>query len=92
MALTVGSATTRTPVAAAADDVGFGGNRIAEARLVCSTGRAAADLLPKCERVDETNLFPSRLVQKVAGVTFTETNALYQDDKKNGFSRRNHHK
>jgi hypothetical protein len=85
--LTGGPATTRTPVAAstdAADVTAFDGNTAVQAGLAHSTGQAAARLLPKCDCVDETNLLPSHLVQEVARETFTDTDALYRQGKKNG--------
>lgn len=78
-ALIVESAITRTLAAAATDaaDVNaVDGNITAEAQVVCSR-RRAADLLHKYDWVDETNLFPSRLVRQVARETFIEINALH---------------
>lgn len=78
-ALIVGLAIIRTLAAAAtvaADVYAVDGNTIAEVRVVCST-RRAADLLHKYESVDETNLFPSRLVQLATRGTFIEIKALH---------------
>jgi hypothetical protein len=78
-ALIVESAIIRTLAAAATDaaDVNAAdGNIIAEAQVVYSRCRAA-DLLHKYDCVDETNLFPSRLVRQVARETFIEVNALH---------------
>jgi hypothetical protein len=65
VALTAGSATTRTLVAVAtdaADVTASDGYITVEVQLVCSTGQVVDDLLPKCVCVDEANLFPFRRV------------------------------
>lgn len=78
-ALIVESAITRTLAAAAtdaADVYAVDDNTTAEVQAVCRT-RRAADLLHRYESVDETNLFPSRLVQRAARETFIEIKALH---------------
>jgi len=78
-ALIVESAITRKLAAAAtdaADVYEVDDNTTAEVQVVCRR-RRAADLLHKYESVDETNLFPSRLVQQAARETFNETKALH---------------
>lgn len=65
VAPTAGSATTRTLVAVAtdaADVTASDGYTTAEVQLVCSTGQAVDDLLPKYDCVAETNRFPYRCV------------------------------
>lgn len=78
-ALIVESAITRTLAAAAtdaADVYEVDDNITAEVQVVCRR-RRAADLLHKYESVDETNLFPSHLVQQAAQETFIEIKALH---------------
>lgn len=78
-ALTVESAITRTLAAAATDaaDVhAVDDNTTAEVQVVCRR-RRAADRLHRYESADETNLFPSRLVQRAARETFIEIKALH---------------
>lgn len=78
-ALIVESAITRTLAAAAtdaADVYAVDDNTTAEVQVVCKR-RPAADLLHRYESVDETNLFPSRLVQRAARETFIEIKALH---------------
>ena len=77
-ALTVESEITRTLAAAATDAADVNAvddNTGAAAQAVCS--RRRADLRHKHDCVDETNLFPSRLVQQVARGTSIQTDALH---------------
>ena len=83
-ALIVESAITRTLAAAAtvvADAYEVDDNTTVEVQVVCRR-RRAADLLHKYESVDETNLFPSRLVQQAARETCIEIKALQKGRKK----------